>query len=113
VADGLIYLATPYSHPDAEVRESRFQLACIVAGMIMAQGGHVFSPIAHSHPIAVRCGLPKGFDYWKGFDRKMIAACSHVLVVKMDGWQESKGIAAELEIARELGKPVSYMEVPE
>jgi hypothetical protein len=31
----------------------------------------------------------------------------------MDGWQESKGIAGEIEIAKSFGIPVEYMEVSE
>lgn len=107
----MIYLATPYSHPDPAVRESRFMQACLIAGKLMAAGELVFSPIAHSHPIAERCELPKGFDYWKRFDQAMIRACTKVVVCKMDGWAESKGVSAEIRIAEELHKPVEFIEV--
>ena len=36
--------------------------------------------------------------------------CEKVVVVKMDGWETSKGVAAEIKIANELGKPVEFME---
>ncbi len=48
----MIYLASPYSHPDAVVREYRFRAACQAAASVMRSGQHVFSPIAHSHAIA-------------------------------------------------------------
>lgn len=105
----MIYLATPYSHPEPAVMEQRFQDACRIAGLLMAQGEVVFSPIAHTHPIAVQCTLPRGWDYWERFDRDFIAACSKVLVARMDGWEQSKGVAAEIAIAKELGKPVEYI----
>lgn len=108
----MIYLATPYSHESHEIRELRFVRACIVAGQLMKQGLTVFSPIAHTHPIAVRCELPTGWDFWERYDREHIAACSEVLVVKMEGWDRSKGVAAEIEIANALGKRVAYMENP-
>ena len=107
----MIYLATPYSHPDPAVMESRFDAACRIAGALIAQGEVVFSPIAMSHPIALRCDLPRGYPFWERRAREMIAHASNVLVVKMDGWLESVGIAGEIAIARELGIPVEYMDV--
>jgi hypothetical protein len=92
--------------------ESRFNTACRVAGRLMAAGEIVFSPIAHTHPIAVRCELPRTWEYWQHYDREMIQHASKVLVVKMAGWQDSKGIAGEIEIANSLGIPVEYMEFP-
>lgn len=105
----LIYLASPYSHPEAEVRQQRFETVCHVAAKLMAEGKHVFSPIAHTHPIALKGDLPLGFDYWEEFDRKMIAACGELWVVRMDGWETSKGVKAEVGIAGELGIPVKYV----
>lgn len=107
----MIYLATPYSHPDPAVQESRFHAACIIAGRLISRGEMVFCPIAHNHPIADKCELPKGFDYWRKFDQAMIRSCSKVVVCKMEGWADSLGIAAEIRIAEELHKPVEFMEV--
>ena len=46
----MIYLASPYSHPDADVRQARHDLAVEAAIAIMQDIGEaVFSPIAHSH----------------------------------------------------------------
>ncbi len=59
----MIYLASPYSHPDARVRQRRFEEACQAAAAITRAGLSVFSPISHSHPIA-RYGVPTGWDYW-------------------------------------------------
>ena len=106
----LIYLASPYSHHDPAVRQQRFETVCFVAANLMREGKHVYSPIAHTHPIAMKGDLPKGWDFWEQFDRKMISACQEVWVVMMDGWQESKGVAAELAIAGEMGLKVRYIQ---
>ena len=42
-----IYLATPYSHKDPQVRQNRYEHACKVAGKLMEEGNLVFCPIAH------------------------------------------------------------------
>ncbi len=76
----------------------------------MREGRHVYSPIAHTHPIAIMGGLPLGWDYWEPFDRKMIAACDELWVLQIDGWDRSLGIAAEVQIATELGKTIRYID---
>lgn len=105
----LIYLASPYSHPDPSVMQRRFEEICDVAGRLMRDGVHLYSPIAHTHPIAVRQDLPRGWDFWKQYDEKLLAACSELWVCTMDAWEQSKGVAGEIEIALALGKPVRYI----
>lgn len=105
----LIYLASPYSDPDPKVRKARWTNACRITGILMLDGNMMFSPIAYSHPIAVKIGLPVGWEYWSNFDRKMISHCSLLLVATIKGWRESVGVAAEIKIAGELGVPVKYI----
>lgn len=106
----MMYLCVPYSHDSAIIREQRFRAACRAAAKLMAEGKIVFSPLSHSHPIAVQCGLPTGWEFWEKFDREFIAACTEVVVLRLPGWETSVGIAAELRIAAELGRPVSYID---
>jgi hypothetical protein len=106
----MIYLAIPYSHPDPDVRENRFLIANRVAAMLFKSGEHVFSPISHSHPIKMAGELPGGFDFWEKYDRCMIEMCKELLVVQCDGWEESVGVTAEIEIARSLGIPVRFVD---
>jgi hypothetical protein len=109
----MIYLATVYSHPDPCIMESRFIAACKIAGALMRQGHHVFSPIAHTHPIAIHSDLPKEWDFWEQYDLEMIKACEALWVVKMGEWFQSRGIRGELRIAEGLHKPIRYIEPEE
>ena len=106
----MIYLASPYSHPDAEVLEQRFKEVCRIAGDLMREGEIVFSPIAHSHPIAMTGDLPLASEYWEKYNRAWLAACSSLVICMMDGWDMSKGIAAEIRIAKEFSLPVEYLD---
>src|SRR5262245_50334070 len=103
----MIYLASPYSHPEADVRQARFDAACRAAAQLMRDGHVVYCPVAHGHPIAQH-GLPTEWSYWEQTDRRFLAVCDEVVVVTLDGWRESVGVSAEIRIANELGKHVSY-----
>lgn len=104
----MIYLASPYSHSEAVVREERFRAACQATARLIAAGHVVFSPIVHGHPL-VHHGLPTDWSFWEQFDRDHLVRCDEVVVLTLDGWRESVGVAAEIRIAEELGKPVRYL----
>jgi hypothetical protein len=104
----MIYLASPYSHPDPAVREFRFREACRAAARFMRLGQAVFSPIAHSHCICAY-GLPLDWRFWEPFDRHQLECSNEVVVLTLDGWREGVGVQAEIRIADEYGKPVRYV----
>ena len=102
-----IYLACPFSAPDPEVRKARVAtIAKITAGLI-AEGHIVFSPVAYTAEIQKHADPPAG---WYNFTLRQLAACTHLLVVKLDGWQKSLGIKLEIAFAKGAGMPIEYME---
>jgi hypothetical protein len=107
----MIYLVSPYSHPDAAVREHRFREACRAAAALLRAGHAVISPIAHSHPL-VEHGVPTDWSFWEEQDRELLACCDEVVVLMLDGWDQSVGVREEIRVAREIGKPVRFVEVP-
>jgi hypothetical protein len=104
----MIYLASPYTHSDPRVRERRFQEACRASAALLRAGVVVFSPIAHSHPIA-NYGLPTSWEFWERVDREYLARCDLLAVLTLPGWRESIGVQAEVQIAKELGLRIIYL----
>jgi Domain of unknown function (DUF1937) len=51
-------------------------------------------------------GRPGGGDLWRRLDRHYLACCDEVVVLMLDGGQESAGVQAEIALAPKLGKPV-------
>jgi len=105
----MIYLATPYSHEDSAIREYRFQQVNKAAAHLMHHGMHVFSPISHSHPIAKEGDLPTGWDYWEAYDKSILEICKRMIILTLNGWENSDGVKGEFELATTRGIPVGFM----
>lgn len=110
--DGYLYLATPYSkHPEGI--DAAFRHACAAAGRLLSRGVKVFSPIAHSHPIAINGNVdPLSHEIWLAADRPFMDAARGMIVVMMPGWEESYGVQHEIEVFREQNKPIHYLPWP-
>lgn len=113
---GLWYLASPYSHPDEDMRERRFESVSRVAGILYKDYKiTTFCPIAHTHPIEVELvkmgGEVNGYKFWLPWDYQFFPAMTGCIVACLPGWKESKGVS--LEIPKMLGedKPVFYLDV--
>jgi hypothetical protein len=106
----LTYLASPFSHESWTIRWQRFYAVCEVAASLLRQGVLVYSPIAHTYEMAEDHDLPTDWQFWERHCRAFLMASEQLIVLKLDGWEQSVGVAAEIKIAEEIGIPVSYME---
>lgn len=104
----MIYLASPYSHPDAAVRQLRFEKVRELTAELLKSGAVVFSPIVYGHMIATEFKLPGDAKYWFNFNRAILRHASSMIVYQLDGWRESKGVQQEISLATELGIPVGF-----
>jgi hypothetical protein len=105
----MLYLASPYTHGDPRVREARFDAACRATAALVRAGHVVFSPVVHSHPL-VRFGLPTDWEYWERCDREYLRHATELVVLKLDGWRESVGVQAEIDLALDMGLPTRFLE---
>ncbi|KKN77736.1 hypothetical protein LCGC14_0357100 [marine sediment metagenome] len=108
-----IYLACPYSSGYMNVKRERFEAVTKKAAELMKSGHTVYSPIVSCHWMAIEHNLSTDWDYWKELDKTFIEWCDEVWVLCLDGWKESKGVTAEVEIAKELGRKIVYLDVDE
>jgi hypothetical protein len=104
----LVYLGAPYSHEDPQVRLDRFERINKAASYLMREGIYVYSPISHTHPIALAGGLPTGWDFWEGYDTAILSACGALAVLKLPGWENSIGLTNERDIAERLSRPIFW-----
>ena len=102
-----IYLAAPYSSPDPNIREQRFNAACKYAAQLMMEGHNVFSPLSHSHPISLHMDNSLDHDFWLKQDKSFLNWWADIVFILMlPGWKKSEGIEIERKYALERNIPV-------
>jgi len=107
-----IYLAAPYSDPDIAVRRFRVDMVNRKAAKLMEAGHLVFSPLSHSHPISKYCKVdPCNHDFWLRQDLWILEHCDELHILRLPGWESSRGIRLESKYALELGIPIFHKRV--
>jgi nucleoside 2-deoxyribosyltransferase len=107
----VIYLASPYSHDDPEIMEQRYQQACAAAAKLINCGVVVYSPIAHSHPIAKIGGAKGDWATWQNHCLSLLDRCDFMLILMLDGWMESTGVEAEARHCLDTQKDIFYSDM--
>lgn len=105
----MIYLASPYAHPFKSVMQWRYDRMVKYVTTQFYYGCCVYSPIVHNHPTAVTGILPRTWEFWSKIDLDMLRRADALHVIRLNGWQKSKGVQAEIEFARQAGIPIIYV----
>lgn len=106
------YLASPYSKYPAGI-EVAFQDICRIAGRLITLGVRVYSPIAHTHPIATYGDIdPYAHAIWLPADKPFMANAKGLIVAQMEGWDTSYGIGEEVKDFLAAEKPVTFLPQP-
>jgi len=100
------YLATPYAHKTAYIRDLRAKAALRITGFLMKNRLHVFSPIVHNHKIN-QSGALKDWTHedMMDYDAPFMAVASVLIVGQLPGWITSEGIKQERAIFKDMKKP--------
>lgn len=106
----MIYLAQPYSDPSLEVMHDRYEAALAAVAHLTRKQQVVYSPIVHFHSVAVYHELPRSFDFWELINRHMLRRADQFFVLKLPGWENSRGLQMETDYAKQLGYSIVGME---
>jgi hypothetical protein len=107
-----VYLASPYTPTGTETIADRVDAACKYAAKLMNDGYSVFSPIVQSHYVADHLDEAKRLDheFWMQQDLAILRSAAKVIVLRLPGWDRSRGIAREIEAAKGVNIPVEFHE---
>ncbi|WP_165899762.1 DUF1937 family protein [Borborobacter arsenicus] len=109
---GITYLGSPYSLYKHGLHRAARE-AAMAAARLMEIGLVVYAPIPHGHSIACWGDLPAEWEFWKRQCQPYIDAASSLVVLKLDGWQDSVGLTYEIECFEEAGKPIVMVTMDE
>lgn len=103
-----LFLSTPYSKYPRGI-EAAFHMACEARAIFVREKIPVFSPIVHSHPVAVMCGLdPLDHSIWLPDNTPMLDTAGALIVWQAESWKQSYGIKVEIEHFTKARKPVIH-----
>lgn len=115
-----IYLASPYTaHKedgsfDEDLMDYRYLQVAECFHKLVGAGLIVYCPIAMTHRIdcmnSERYGTPISPDFWYEFDKPFIQNASQLYVLKLPGWENSKGLQEEIKTALDRNLPIVYLE---
>jgi hypothetical protein len=116
----LYYLASPYSYNPYDVSEEkldklkryRYDCAKFAAKELMKAGYVVFSPIAYNAPWEFEdSDIGGSFDFWERFDTVFVSVCAAMIVLQLEGWNQSTGIGKEMSMMHNQGKKIYYVTI--
>ncbi len=107
----MIFLASPYSSTVPNIEYDRYELALgCTAALIDKFQLPVFSPIVHCHGMAIEYTLPKDAKFWRKYNTAFLRKADSIYILKIDGWEESKGVQAEIKLAHQLSLPLHFVD---
>ncbi len=107
----LVYLASPFAHPSESVREARLEAVRHVCGKMIDEGRIVLSPLVYAGELAQRgYHAPQG---WYAWDLQFLSRSDELVVLRLPGWKESKGVMVEVAAAQALHLPIRLMSLEE
>lgn len=106
----LVYIGSPYSNPDPAVREENFNIVSRLAARKCSNGKVAFSPITYGHTLIGFKHMPTNWEFWKSFCLAFLEHADELLVYKMPGWENSRGLAEEIEFAIERNIKITWLE---
>ena len=104
-----LYISSPCYHKDYGVVRDRVEKVTEVVEFFSATKEWIFpfSPVMYAYPLEVKGKRPKAGYIM--YDLGALNVASHMMVLMLDGWEESEGIAKEIAFCKGKDIPIVYM----
>lgn len=109
----MIYVAAPYNHKQPEIIAYRIEQVERVLATLNSQGKMAFSPLLMHHCQNKGVNLPSSFEFWNEFCTFLLKGCSEMIVLCLEGWEDSEGVSAEIKFCSQNGIPISFQDLSE
>ncbi len=105
------YIAIPYGATE-EIRATRMEQFWDVCSYLIGKGYDIQSPMTLIPAVLRDPTIPYDWVFWSNYSHKMLQNSDKLIVVMLEGWEQSTGVAGEILEAKRLGKEVEYMQWP-
>lgn len=108
MSHGFYYLSNPYNGSKEHMQE-RADMACLATTLFLRKGIYIISPVVHNHPVIqhfTELTPDQRRQLFMPYDLELLRAAKGMIILKLDGWKESKGIREEIGFARQNQKPI-------
>lgn len=94
----MIYLASPYSHKQKNIKSYRYYMTLEAVAMLSKNHPtwFIYSPIVHFHNVASDYDMPTDAAYWWNVNEIAMEKSSEIFVLTLPGWEESLGVRVEI-----------------
>ena len=107
----LAFMSSPYTLYEPDIGQAAADAARLAARLIET-GLHIYSPIVHSHSIALLGHLdPMDIAIWYPLNETMLHRCDTLIVARLPTWEKSKGMAMEIRFFERKEKPIFDLDV--
>lgn len=103
------YLASPFTDVltnDETIEHQRYLDTLLITTIFHTKGEFVYSPIVHHYSMYKAYNLQGGFEHFRIWDFHMIALSEKLRILKLAGWEYSRGVREESDLARALLLPI-------
>ncbi|HET8688460.1 MAG TPA: DUF1937 family protein [Methanosarcina sp.] len=108
-----VYVAAPYTHDVEDVVLERIELIYNAMAFLSKERGlHVTTPL-FMHELCLRRPMPGDYAFWQTYCLNLLKRCDRLIVLKLEGWEESKGVKEEIRYCIENNIPYEFFEVGE
>lgn len=112
---GLYYLAVPYQGSEEE-KKYRTELSLKATVEFLRQGISLFAPVIYVNKIAEELNLPsleKRREVIMPYLFEFLTVSKGLILITIDGWQQSWGVQQELKFCHEAHIPVFTLQADE
>lgn len=103
----LVYIASPYGS-DLKLEQYRYEATVRFTVERLKLRECAFSPIVHSHPLGLI--IKRDADFWYRVDLSLLDASYKVIVLMLEGWEQSDGVQREIRYAEDNGLQLEFIE---
>lgn len=105
----MIYISAPYNHKDKLVIEKRMEAVYKKFAELMMSGHIPVTPLM-AHAVIERHPVPLSSEFWEEYSITLLSKCNRMVVLLLDGWEESTGVQYEIAYCMKNGISFEYVE---